>query len=1000
MLRYANLITNGLALTRDQGYYYPKRYYHYTKCANRYLGINQYHNETALNAPYLYNESNIDRDNGKTISGGYNLDGFNIERILSSLNTQTPDDVKDIDFGPGWGGFRSPYDTLNSDYETGNSNTGVYNNAKERRNTATGTQYGTKQEFLDEATEFETNNLLKWEWTVNKFLYKSDDIIYDTKNWWMNYFISFNIKTHEFTSPSNTFKENYPDPFSNEEVVNINTQSGSGVMVEFLRPKTSEEVRRLIGTSIILGAKGIMFDKDHYYTSLSGTINQNLSTHSSIFTSISYPDAPSSTFSPSDDWGFIKQTEIGGDFTNPSNSGTYSGDVYHVNLFVDPEVVERQYKVKEDRLYLGHKSTRTEMKKQFEWIKLNDDELMNLDLISWYTRSFFVWQSNHPYWGSGKTHSYGSKYFKLDEIRTRKLYQPSVTFTHNYDPPIEDKDSAFFDITILKSKETPLHLMNNSNTFYVGVQNRRTDPLFLNNKESTTFQSVQFYSGAEFDDKVLNGGYDLYDQYHSSTWWEARWWERFGARELIMPINLKPYGYGKFITFTDLGYDKYDDDPDNWFLTDPYNHVIDTILNHSNSLRVKLLPGQFKIIKAVQKTVLSDDEDCYTCDLVDDFDAFNLELKPVGTSPNCCWDVNFIVDYTKLPPDKLGCTFTDVPIKITLDGDDYQTLNPTFSGATYTTDVSSKSIYLSKTFSGSGTFTMGQLCYTTMPPSLPPAPPNLRKTRVSVLFGKDTLDSFIGCNRRIFDDVFCENGEEEEVESCCDKLGDVSSTFTSGLSELECCTTITIDTDTDSECIYNVALELSKNYWYDLTNNNNSITFSDLPLHNSNYLIGEYCTPYTSGHDCDEVSEIQRDLLFLGADGEIICRKPVTIYACCENIGGPSGGDVTQGPKVSFEVDSKDEPFISLEKESVDVKVIPNPNTGVFRIELTNKLEGQYEINIHDALGNKIIGFSPEIYDVGIFVKYVNIQNYPNGAYFINIRGNKENITIPVVISK
>lgn len=1004
MLRYWNLITDGVTITRDSPNL-GQHYNHYTKAPNRYLGIQMYHSESDMYSPFLRGSSTNCYDNNTIIEGGYWLKGFDIKKKLNTKNTQTPYTVDDIDyFGFNNGGLRDPHDSVNSDYETGHrydvynmsGRLNIYDNAKELKYYNSQSPFSNYQDFLSGIGGTSANNMLKWDFSINGTYDTGKFVLYNySKNWWMNFFISsiFEDVNPSTTFTHNRFKENFPDPNSAEDVIPITTYENKRLKISVLKPKTSEEVRRLIGTSLILGAKGILLDKSDKDEDLT-SFGDNW-----IDAGLANTNAYSSTISPSNEWEYLRQIGIGGDFTNPSSTTTVLGDVHNIYKYIDPEVVKRQMKVKEDRVYFGLRSTRIEVKKQFEWIKLNEDELLNLDLLSWYVRSFFERESHNPYFGNISKNTYGNRFFDLKNIRTKKIYQPSLDFNHDYDPPLEPLDSSFFDITILKSKATPIHLLHSSNTFYVGVQNRRTDPLFLNSKASTTFQEVQFYSGAEFDDKVLNGGYDLYDQYHSSTWWDARWWERFGARELIMPINLKPYGYGKFITFTDLGYDKYDDDPDNWFLTEPYNHVIDTILNHSNSLRVKLLPGQFKIIKAVQKTVLPDDEDCYTCDLVDDFDAFNLELKPVGTSPNCCWDVNFIVDYTKLPLDKLGCTFTDVPIKITLDGDDYQTLNPTFSGATYTTGVSSKSIYLSKTFSGSGTFTMGQLCY----PPLPPMPPNSRKTRVSVLFGKDTLGSFIGCNRRIFDDVLCESGEEEEVESCCDKLGDVSSTFylpDNQNNEVNynniCCTKIMIDTDTDADCIYNVALELSKNYLYNLSDNTNSMTFSNLPLENSKYYLGMYCSQVNLSVNCEGVTPIQRDLLFLGADGETICRKPVTIYSCCESI------NVEQGPefKINFEEDKDTEPFISLEKESIDVKVIPNPNTGVFRIELTNKLEGQYEINIHDALGNKILGFSPAIYDVGIFVKYVNIQNYPNGAYFINIRGNKENITIPVVISK
>lgn len=171
--------------------------------------------------------------------------------------------------------------------------------------------------------------------------------------------------------------------------------------------------------------------------------------------------------------------------------------------------------------------------------------------------------------------------------------------------------------------------------------------------------------------------------------------------------------------------------------------------------------------------------------------------------------------------------------------------------------------------------------------------------------------------------------------------------------------------------------------------------------------MGARCQEKAQGIDCEEVTPVQKNLLFLGADGEIICKEPVTIYTCCENMGGPGGdiGNVGQPPyKRNFEVKDEDkatnQPYISKEENNLKVRIIPNPSDGVFKIEFKPLIEQELEIKILDLYGNTYLRLISETYSVDIYTKSINLKDVTNGVYFVNISGNKSNITIPIIINK
>ncbi|HRT68423.1 MAG TPA: hypothetical protein P5216_06760, partial [Bacteroidota bacterium] len=238
-----------------------------------------------------------------------------------------------------------------------------------------------------------------------------------------------------------------------------------------------------------------------------------------------------------------------------------------------------------DHIYIGIKSARAEIYKMHKWIKANENILMNLRLQAWYAKGFSKW-----YVQDSNVHNSNliDKYFDLTTIKTRPLDRKNRDGSPFYEQDSKINgiaiDSGFYDITLLKdAREDAL-----ANVIYMGVQNRRTDPLILNNNNQ-----IEFIPSAEFDSLVQYGG-----NAHDSTYWQSKWWQRFGAREIRIPINCDPnYVGGYYIFARELGAKDTAFRNQNFWLNNRYHHWIDTVIKPGELLISKHLPGEGKLIK-------------------------------------------------------------------------------------------------------------------------------------------------------------------------------------------------------------------------------------------------------------------------------------------------------------------------------------------------------------------------------------------------------------------
>ncbi len=288
-------------------------------------------------------------------------------------------------------------------------------------------------------------------------------------------------------------------------------------------------------------------------------------------------------------FNFINSDLLGGDFINLNNDPN--------NLNVGFNSSKYNYSLMgcdTNRTYLGLRSTRTELFKLHKFISINETELMNLELQSWYGKGFIKMYSQRP-----EISSPGilNNFIDTSNIKTKKIWEPK---SGGYLPTsYENKDSSFYDITLLKNKLQP----NMFNNFYLGIQNRRTDPLIfaknLPTNTNNTDSSMQFYTTAEFDEFITkDSSYNMYNCKLPKSYWKDQYWKRLGCREMNIKFNYQNQDTNKYclLKIQELGANDTNLTNQFW-MKEPYHHLVDTIIGQDKNLVVRLLPGEGKLLK-------------------------------------------------------------------------------------------------------------------------------------------------------------------------------------------------------------------------------------------------------------------------------------------------------------------------------------------------------------------------------------------------------------------
>ena len=78
------------------------------------------------------------------------------------------------------------------------------------------------------------------------------------------------------------------------------------------------------------------------------------------------------------------------------------------------------------------------------------------------------------------------------------------------------------------------------------------------------------------------------------------------------------------------------------------------------------------------------------------------------------------------------------------------------------------------------------------------------------------------------------------------------------------------------------------------------------------------------------------------------------------------------------------------------LSIYPNPNTGVFNVDLINVMDGKYTISVDNLLGQEVYSETRNVINTSSNI--VNLSNLSKGVYMINIENNDTSINRKIII--
>ena len=78
------------------------------------------------------------------------------------------------------------------------------------------------------------------------------------------------------------------------------------------------------------------------------------------------------------------------------------------------------------------------------------------------------------------------------------------------------------------------------------------------------------------------------------------------------------------------------------------------------------------------------------------------------------------------------------------------------------------------------------------------------------------------------------------------------------------------------------------------------------------------------------------------------------------------------------------------------LSIYPNPNTGVFNVDLINVMDGKYTISVDNLLGQEVYSETRNV--INTSTNIVNLSNLSKGVYMINIENNDTSINRKIII--
>jgi|GEM_PF-4209530 len=592
MYRYFNLVTNGLGVVRDN-VKWPKLYEHYTKMRERWVGIEYSNDFAATFAPYarIGTRGQLNHDIIGMVGGYATLMGeHNKHNIPES-------------------------DSLNSFYEL---NAWGHNGLHRDAHTGQPLDF---EEYKTIDIEEYAGRLAHWhiqgelELSLYNVFYSKDKykLYFNDQDWWQYILPGAGIRLEKMENVSTS--SNY---YSSENCFNENGIINCYFTVYNVgRPQTGFEYNTLMNNALIMGTKGYIIDGYGDYK-----IDPNgLLSVQNFFGSPYSQTSITNSSTNQEKVNFIFEDAIGGDFITSDPQL----DNQHFGKFTREDIVHENLEVDQDRIYLGQKSRRVESKKLFDYIRANETELFDLELEAAYTKGYKEWMMWDP-------DEYGPVYKKRNDginsynenlpdqsiIQSNNPIEDYVSLDpndwrirppgrkhmqgHHYVNHYEPWDSSFFEFTILKRQNPEYDTDVYYDEYYIGILNRRTDPLiyFTDDSDPNNIHSyMRFISSAEMDKFVTdeeNLNSTLPENQRDYTYRDM-YWKRLGAREISIPINYQPDD-NKYhlVQIEEVGKDGLS----NYEIVtkrEPYNDIVDTVIAQDRNVVVKLQPGEGKILR-------------------------------------------------------------------------------------------------------------------------------------------------------------------------------------------------------------------------------------------------------------------------------------------------------------------------------------------------------------------------------------------------------------------
>ncbi|HPI20909.1 MAG TPA: hypothetical protein PKY56_11110, partial [Candidatus Kapabacteria bacterium] len=402
-----------------------------------------------------------------------------------------------------------------------------------------------------------------WERSLYESYYKPDtklsEMLYSDKPWWL-YHLLYNVQNE------------------NEHIV-----------FNYYRPKTGEEIRMLLNSSLIRGCKGFIYDGDENYH---------------------FPNCHMGNMGIGDgtricDTSDVFSNWVGSDYIDSINN------TWNAFNYAKLDTLAKRMGISRNKVYIGTRSIRTELFNFHSKIRRADEELMKLRLVASYSKGFRVQQNHHPDYPDDSTFrrflAWDTTRNRLDTTQFKSWpYRRYYKVPGNPDPDVhipvyESWDSTFIDFTLLKNVDSSIN-----DLAFIGIQNRRTDPLIAvrysdsiyvgtDSARLATLYRFSFYSTAEFEDSC-----DAIKNPNSYQDFRYKWFSRAGCRTVTLPFNYvntsNPDEYA-LLRITELGADSTFDSTWSYSRKMAYWRKIDTVIGQDRSITFNMLPGEGKIFR-------------------------------------------------------------------------------------------------------------------------------------------------------------------------------------------------------------------------------------------------------------------------------------------------------------------------------------------------------------------------------------------------------------------